>query len=86
MCDSSHLGRKIALADGDMACRTALPRYLPCVLAIIPMLHAADLTPPAEYEGKPVTHIRFDPPNQPLTSADLTRTLAFSPGAPLQLA
>jgi outer membrane protein insertion porin family len=70
-----------------MACRTALPRYLmPYVLAVTPILHAADLTPPAEYEGKPVTHIRFDPPNQPLTSADLTRTLAFSPGAPLQLA
>jgi outer membrane protein assembly complex protein YaeT len=65
------------------------PPLLCCLLyacAITPIVHAGDLTPPAEYEGKTVAHVRFDPPAQPLAAADLTRALAFSPGVPLHLA
>ena len=45
-----------------------------------------DLAPPADYEGKTVAHVSFDPPAQPLASAGLARALAVSPGAPLHLA
>jgi outer membrane protein insertion porin family len=69
-----------------MASRTLLPRCLLCVLAIARIIHADDLAPPVEYEGKTVTHVRFDPPTQPLVSGDLTRLVAFSQGAPLHLA
>ena len=69
-----------------MAFRSALPRCLLYVLSIAPVVHADDLTPPVEYEGKTVTHVRFDPPTQPLASADLTRLVAFSEGTPLHLA
>src|SRR5260370_18588371 len=62
-----------------MASRTALPHCFAYVLAIVPIVYAADLTPQAEYEGKTVAHVRFDPPAQPLATADLTRALAFSP-------
>lgn len=68
-----------------MASRAPLSRLL-FVFAIAAMLNAADLTQPAEYEGKTVIGVRFDPVNQPLASADLTRALAVSPGAPLHLA
>jgi outer membrane protein insertion porin family len=47
---------------------------------------AIDLAPKAEYEGKIVVHIRFDPPTQPLAPADLTHILALSPGGVLHLA
>jgi outer membrane protein insertion porin family len=69
-----------------MASRTAPMRRLLYVLALAPIVPAADLTPPAEYEGKIVAHVRFDPPVQPLASADLTRVAAFPAGAPLHLA
>jgi outer membrane protein assembly factor BamA len=55
-------------------------------LAIFTIAHADDLTPPAEFEGKPVAHIRFDPPAQPLSSENLSRLVALSEGAPLHLA
>src|SRR5450432_42502 len=69
-----------------MASRTALPLCLLYVLSITPIVRADDLAPPAEYEGKTVTHVRFDPPTQPLVPADLTRLVAFSEGGPLHLA
>lgn len=67
-----------------MASRTPLRLFL--LLAIAPIVRAADLTPPPEYEGKTVAHVGFDPATQPLAAADLTRALAFSPGVPLHLA
>jgi len=69
-----------------MASRTALPLCLLYVLSISSIIRADDLAPPAEYEGKTVTHVRFDPPTQPLVAADLTRLVAFSEGGPLHLA
>jgi outer membrane protein assembly complex protein YaeT len=68
-----------------MAPRTALPFCLLYVLAAAQAVHAADLAPPAEYEGKIVAHIRFDPPTQPLAASDLARVLALSPGVELHL-
>ena len=56
------------------------------VLAATPPVLAANLMPASEYEGKVVAHISFDPASQPLTPSDLSRALAFSPGAPLHLA
>jgi|HubBroStandDraft_1064217.scaffolds.fasta_scaffold05737_2 outer membrane protein insertion porin family len=69
-----------------MALRPSLSRSLLYVLAITSIVHAGDLTPQAEYEGKAVAHVRFDPATQPLATADLTRALAFSPGVQLHLA
>ena len=69
-----------------MASRTALQHCLLYVLAMAPMVYAADLTPPAEYEGKAVVRVRFEPATQPLASADLTRLVALGEGTPLHLA
>jgi len=69
-----------------MASPTALLHCLLCLLAIAPIVPAGELTPRAEYEGQPVAQLRFDPPNQPLASTDLTRAVGFSEGAPLHLA
>jgi outer membrane protein insertion porin family len=69
-----------------MALRSPLHFCHLYILIITPIVHAADLTPPAEYEGQTVVRIRFDPPTQPLASADLNRALEYSPGGPLRLA
>jgi outer membrane protein assembly complex protein YaeT len=66
--------------------RTALQYCLSYVVAMAPMLCAADLTAPAEYEGKAVVHVLFEPASQPLASADLNRVVALADGAPLHLA
>ncbi|MBV8729517.1 MAG: hypothetical protein JO336_06885, partial [Acidobacteriia bacterium] len=47
---------------------------------------ATDLLPPADYEGKPIQEIRFDPPSQPVTRADLARLFPLHDGVPLTLA
>ena len=44
------------------------------------------MAPPEAYEGKPISQIRYDPPSQPVTRADLARLVPFKPGAPLRLA
>jgi outer membrane protein insertion porin family len=69
-----------------MALRTTLQHCLLYVLAMAPMVCGADLTAPAEYEGKAIVHVRFEPATQPLASNDLNRLVAFSEGAPLHLA
>lgn len=45
----------------------------------------ADLNLPANYEGKSVTEIRFDPAAQPLAPADLQRALSISTRTTLHL-
>lgn len=65
---------------------TAVPRWLCGILALLPSVQAADLAPPADYEGKPLAHVRFDPAVQPFTSADLDRLVSFPAGAPIHLA
>lgn len=69
-----------------MAPRSPLPFCVLYILVLTPAVLAADLTPPVEYEGKTIARVLFDPPTQPLASADLKRTLALSPGVPLHLA
>jgi outer membrane protein insertion porin family len=44
------------------------------------------LAPPENYEGKPIAEVRFDPPSQPVSRADLARVVPFKPGTPLHLA
>lgn len=61
-------------------------RYLLCIFAFTPLVQADDLAPPAQYEGKTIAHIRFDPPAQPLASGSLSRLVALREGAPLHLA
>lgn len=69
-----------------MALRTALRHCLLYVLAMAPMVCASDLTAPAEYEGKAVVRVRFEPATQPLAYYNLSRLVALTEGAPLHLA
>jgi len=63
-----------------MASRSAL-----CLLAFVTSISAADLAPSSTYEGKPIAHVRFDPPAQPLAKEDLDRLMTVKPGEPLRL-
>ena len=76
----------LQLARGNMASRTA---PLVCLLYVFArsqtMPAAEELSPRAEYEGRPVAHVRFDPATQPLTPADLNRAIALPEGEPLHL-
>ncbi|PWU02639.1 MAG: hypothetical protein C5B51_20460 [Terriglobia bacterium] len=56
-----------------------------CALALF-SLRAADLSAPDQYEGRAVADIRFEPPTQPVTRADLGRLMPLHSGAPLHLA
>ncbi len=75
-----------------MAHATGVPRCcLPlCAVLFLGHLNAADnaapLAPRAEYEGKIVTAIRWEPPSQPLAPADLARIMPFHYGMRLTLA
>jgi len=52
---------------------------------IISSALAADLVPRAEYEGKVVHAVRFEPPLQPVPSADLARLVPLQPGKPIDV-
>ena len=54
------------------------------LLANLPTLHCEDLSIPREHEGRPIQAVRFEPPLQPVTRADLARLVPFQPGAPLR--
>ena len=64
------------------------PRVLRC-LFVFGLLAARapgdDLAPVGSYEGKPIAQLRFDPPSQPVTRADLAHLVPFQPGTPLHL-
>ncbi len=44
------------------------------------------LATPDQYEGKAIAEVRFDPPLQPVSQADLARMVPFTPGMKLHLA
>jgi outer membrane protein insertion porin family len=71
-----------------MVSRNALLRC--CLLGMILTTPAhpqeSDLAKPEEYEGKPITEVRFDPLHQPVSQADLARLVPFKPGTSLHLA
>lgn len=69
-----------------MALRRSLLCRALCLIPFFPFLDAADLTPPADYEGKTVAELHFEPAAQPLAAAELSRVVAISPGATLHLA
>jgi outer membrane protein insertion porin family len=59
---------------------------LGCLFAACAALHAADIAPASEYEGKPIAGVQFEPAKQPAAQADLSRLmLPFHNGAPLHL-
>jgi outer membrane protein assembly complex protein YaeT len=62
----------------------ALSRYLVLHVVAVFAYGAADLAPPDAYEGQTITEIRYQPPTQPVTRADLTRLLTLKPGSPLR--
>jgi outer membrane protein assembly complex protein YaeT len=67
----------------NMELRSALIGGLVCASTLA---MAADLAPPEAYEGRAVAAIRWDPPTQPVASADLARILPLQPGTPLHIA
>src|ERR1044072_2919600 len=46
---------------------------------------AADLAPPTEYEGRPISEVRYEPRSQPVAPPDLARVVTFKSGAPLHV-
>src|SRR6202140_3484790 len=62
-------------------------RCLAIVYALSFAAHAcaADLAPTRDYEGLTIEQIRFIPPSQPVTRADLARLVPFTTGNPLRL-
>ncbi len=63
----------------------ALLRYFSFGFLITFLLHGADLAAPAEYEGRPISEVRYEPPSQPVARADLARLVPFKSGAPLHV-
>src|SRR4051812_47818141 len=69
-----------------MASRSRVWRCLLFFGLLVARATGDDLAPPAAYEGKPLSQLRFDPPSQPVARADLARLVPFQPGTPLHLA
>src|SRR5262245_10935385 len=65
-----------------MAMWNLLARYL--VSSSLGILYAGELALPADYEGKPIQEIRFEPAFQPVSRADLARLIPFPPGTLLK--
>jgi outer membrane protein insertion porin family len=61
----------------------ALLRCLASVCFFALLTNGADLAPPSEYEGRPISDIRYDPHSQPVAREDLARLLPFQSGKPL---
>ena len=58
-----------------------------CTFAVgISGIQADDVAPPGTYEGRSIAAVRYDPPDQPVASADLDRLNLFHAGEPLHLA
>lgn len=55
------------------------------LLTLAPVMAGATLAPLSTYEGMPIVNVRFDPPAQPLESADLNRLLTWKHGEALHL-
>jgi outer membrane protein assembly complex protein YaeT len=69
-----------------MAPRCALLKWPIYVCVFVSIARCTDLAPPAAYEGKPITEIRFDPVQQPVLRADRERILPFHAGEALRMA
>ena len=54
------------------------------LVADLVAVHGEELSIPREYEGRLIQAVRFEPPLQPVTRADLARLVPFQPGAPLR--
>ena len=64
---------------GDVVARGLLGL---CIFPLV-WLQAADLEPAADYEGKPVVEIRYEPPLQPILQSDLQRLMPLRDGTRL---
>jgi outer membrane protein insertion porin family len=62
---------------------TALLRFLVSAGLLSLVISGADLAPPQEYEGRPISAIRWDPPSQPVLRQDLARLMPIQAGNPL---
>jgi outer membrane protein insertion porin family len=54
-----------------------------CLLAFFPCRGAAQLADPAAYSGKRIASVRFEPPRQPLSDAQLARSFPLKSGSVL---
>jgi hypothetical protein len=86
VCTLQHYGIRRAPGLADMGSRLAFWVGLPYVLVLPSGIQADDLTLPAQYEGKAVAAVRFDPAIQPVKPAELSRLVGVSQGSPLHLA
>src|SRR3954453_11429657 len=63
----------------------ALLRCLFCLSTFALLTNAADLAPAAEYEGRPISEVRYEPRSQPVAAPDLARLVTFQSGTPLRV-
>src|SRR5689334_5176572 len=63
----------------------ALLRCLLCLSTVTVLTKGADLAPASEYEGRPISEVRYEPRSQPVAAADLARAVTFKSGAPLHV-
>jgi len=63
----------------------ALLRYLAPLCFFAHFISGADLPAPAEFEGRPISEVRYEPPSQPVMRADLARLVSFKSGAPFHI-
>jgi outer membrane protein insertion porin family len=59
---------------------SALPRFLVTACLLTLGISGADLAPPADFEGKTISAIRWDPPSQPVLRQDLARLMPIQAG------
>jgi outer membrane protein insertion porin family len=64
---------------------TALLRFLVSAGLLSLVISGADLAPPQEYEGRPISAIRWDPPSQPVLREDLARLMPLQAGNALHV-
>jgi outer membrane protein insertion porin family len=75
--------RRDCIFPGNMLSRRTFA--LDVLLFITLPVFGAALEPVAAYEGAHIVNVRFDPPGQPVESADLNRILTWKQGDPLHL-
>ena len=63
----------------------ALLRCFVCLCFFGILSAGADLAPPSEYEGRPISEIRYEPHSQPVAREDLARLVPFPAGTPLHV-
>src|SRR5436305_15170928 len=63
----------------------ALLRCLLCLSIFTVFTNGADLAPATEYEGRPISEVRYEPRSQPVATPDLARLVTFKSGTPLRV-